>query len=214
MKYTLLPGSKIEIRHTSSLNNKKSYGFISQIEECIDEKTLVIGAPISGGKIITLQKNTEYTIFIYSSTGIYRCNAVIKNSFKNGLIQMLKIELISPLVKTQRREFFRFDCVIPFKFKINDVWEKGIIKDISGGGIRFISNSLLKTPEEIVLILPLDEHDLTIEGTLLRKEESNIELYKYQYRVSFNEIKKSDQDIIIQFIFMQQRKKVRQEKGL
>ena len=38
------------------------------------------------------------------------------------------------------------------------------------------------------------------------------ELYKNQYRVRFDNIDKADQDRIIQFIFEQQRKRVRQEK--
>ncbi|WP_341877206.1 flagellar brake protein [Defluviitalea saccharophila] len=214
MKEPLSPGLKVEIKRLSFLNNNKSQGFISQIEECVNDKILIIGAPISGGKIVPLKMNTEYMLIIYGATGMYRCNVVIKKSFKKDSIEMLEVERVTSLEKIQRREFFRLECVIPFQFKAGDTWEKGIIKDISGGGIRFITNSQLKTQGEIILRIPLDEEEITLSGKLLIKEASNTELYKYQYRVSFEDIKKSDQDTIIQYIFLQQRKQVRQYKGL
>lgn len=214
MKEPLLPGLKLEIWKINLSNNKKSKGYISQIEECIDDKTLIIGAPIYGGKIVPLKLHNKYMIVIYGTNGIYKCNVVVKNSFKKGLIEMLEVEIVSPLEKIQRREFFRLECIIPFEFKTENGWEKGIIKDISGGGIRFIANSELKDQEDIIVKIPLDEKVITLTGKLLIKEASNTELYKYQYRVSFEEIKKSDQDAIIQYIFLQQRKQVRQYKGL
>ncbi|MBZ4669253.1 MAG: uncharacterized protein JG775_2406 [Defluviitaleaceae bacterium] len=122
--------------------------------------------------------------------------------------------MVTPFEKFQRREFFRFECVIPFQFQVGDLWESGIIKDISGGGIRFITNSQLNTKENLVMRIPLEAEEILLSGKILIKEDSNTELYKYQYRVMFDDIKKNDQDAIIQYIFMQQRKQVRQYKGL
>ena len=214
MNEPIVPGLKVEIIRHSLLDKNLSRSFISQIEECVDDKTLIIAAPISGGKIVRLKINNQYNLVIYATNGYYRCNGVVKKSFRKGLIEMLEVDLVTPFEKFQRREFFRFECVIPFQFQVGDLWESGIIKDISGGGIRFITNSQLNTKENLVMRIPLEAEEIPLSGKILIKEDSNTELYKYQYRVMFDDIKKNDQDAIIQYIFMQQRKQVRQYKGL
>ena len=170
--------------------------------------------PISKGEIIPLRINNTYVLIIYAKKGIYRCKVLVKGRFKKGLIEMAKVELVTSLVKFQRREFFRFQCVISLKISKEDDWSEGITKDIGGGGIRLISNSEFEAGDEILLKLVLDQREMLILGSILTKEDSNVELYKYQYRVIFQSISKTDQDHIIQYLFTQQRKQVRQDKGL
>jgi len=214
VKKILTPGLKLEITNIETRNKKKGYGYISQIEEYVDDKTLIIGTPIVGGQIVPLRVGNQYALIIYSDTTLYRCKILIKNRLKKGLVEMLKVEIITQLEKIQRREFFRCECIIPFKYNINDSWEEGIIKDISGGGLRFITNVKLQISELIICDIPLDGQEISARGRLISREDSNTETYKYQYRVSFEELSKIEREKIIQYIFLQQRKRVQQHRGL
>jgi c-di-GMP-binding flagellar brake protein YcgR len=213
VKNIFSPGVKVEIKEYGTGDND-SYCYTSQIEEVLKKDVLVLGTPIVGGQIVPLRINRIYILYIYSSNGIYSCKVRPVRHYKKGLIELVQVEIISDLAKIQRREFFRHECVQPFKFRINENWFDGVIKDISGGGIRFISNDELEVKDHIYCRIPIENDSIEIEGIILFKEKANVELYKYQYRVKFINIVKTDQDKIVQYIFEQQRKRVRQEKGL
>jgi c-di-GMP-binding flagellar brake protein YcgR len=214
VKNVFSPGVKVEIKECTLDDNNNNYCYTSQIEEVVKKNILVLGTPIVGGQIIPLRINRDYMLIVYSNKGIYSCKIRPKRNFRKGLVELVKVEIISSLEKIQRREFFRYGCVQVFKFKLNDHWHEGIIKDISGGGIKFITNSDLEVKSKITFRIPIENDYIEVEGIILYREESNVELYKNQYRVRFDNIDKADQDRIIQFIFEQQRKRVRQEKGL
>ncbi|WP_058485174.1 flagellar brake protein [Defluviitalea phaphyphila] len=214
MKSILIPGTKLEIKYNNEIDEKKNYTFISQIEEYIDENNLIISAPIFKGEIVPLRLNKEYTLIIYGNKGLYECKIILKKRLKKENIEMVKIEIISSLIKIQRRDFFRLECVIPVEFTVNNVLNKGIIKDISGGGIKFISNIELNINDEINFNFVLNNKKMSLLGIILTKEDSNVEKYKYQYRVAFKDISEKDQECIVEFIFLEQRRIVRQNKGL
>jgi c-di-GMP-binding flagellar brake protein YcgR len=214
MKDIVKPGNKVELIPAVSLRRKEEIVYITKIEEVMDDKKLLIATPISEGQIVPIQINGRCVVTIYGSRGLFQCKVKVVDRIIKGTMRFLLVERISEYEKVQRREFFRLKSVIPFRFKKDEIWNEGIIKDISGGGIRFITNTDLDSNNEILCEIPLEEQLLSIPGIILLKEYINLELYQYQYRIQFTQLKRMQREAIIQYIFQQQRRLVQREKGL
>ncbi|MDR2940228.1 MAG: PilZ domain-containing protein, partial [Clostridiales bacterium] len=94
----------------------------------------------------------------------------------------------------------------------NVITFEGIIKDIGGGGLRFVSNEVLEEGEKIKAAIVLNTEVIIVNGKILHKQFFPKSNYKYQYRVEFIGILKTEQEVIVQFIFEQQRKILQKTK--
>jgi c-di-GMP-binding flagellar brake protein YcgR len=124
--------------------------------------------------------------------------------------------------KVQRREFFRFMCLLPIKFSVaqeagapaeNNPLYEGVIKDIGGGGVRFVSNGVVPEGATIKCVVLLNGEYLIAVAKILYKQVFPKSIYKYQYRGMFIGLLPSEQERIIQFIFNEQRKNL-QKTGI
>lgn len=100
--------------------------------------------------------------------------------------------------------------------KLDQLWIKGAITDISGGGARFSSTELHKKGEKIRIKI-----DLLLQGQL-RKMVLNADIIAssrivtrtsvYEHRVAFNDITQKDREDLIKYIFEQERKRRKSDK--
>jgi c-di-GMP-binding flagellar brake protein YcgR len=86
---------------------------------------------------------------------------------------------------------------------------QGVVKDIGGGGLAFISNESLEEYDIAKLIIKLDDDVLVAIGEILHKQYFPKSNYKYQYRAGFIGIRPSEQEKIVQFIFERQKRDIR-----
>ena len=205
-------GTKLEI----TLFRDKELGFgvahshVSQVEEVVSENVLIIHMPIAYGQYIRLSTKEKYSLLFFTSKGIVRFDAKIIEHIKVDDFNYMKVSLLSGGEKVQRRDFFRFPCLLPVKLTAaagneQEVFD-GIIKDLGGGGIRFVSNHLFSQGDRICCMMMLNDECLIEEGMLLSKEVFPEETYRFQYRVKFAKIREAEQEKIIQYIFYEQRK--------
>lgn len=99
--------------------------------------------------------------------------------------------------------------------EIRKIWYEGTITDISGGGARFISSHNHEQGETINILLDLNlDKKLNITCTII--SSINMQNIKdcYENRVKFSEISKDDRETIIKFIFAEERRQRKREKGL
>ncbi|HHX55951.1 MAG TPA: PilZ domain-containing protein [Clostridiales bacterium] len=98
---------------------------------------------------------------------------------------------------------------------------KGLVLDISGGGMRFQSKDQLKKDDFINLHFSLDTNSITkeynIQAVVIESSKSYNKIYDdknvYENRVQFMNISKEDRENIVRFIFYEQRKQRQREKG-
>lgn len=215
-------GDRLEISQKNDDQNAKSY--VSQVEHVLDKKQLVIHMPISYGQLIKLKMNQMYSMIFFTEKGIVKFDtAIIKFTQENNL-NFILIKLVSEGVKIQRREFFRFTCLLPAKFALfnnndenaddkgSEQVFNGIIKDLGGGGIRFVTNQDLEEKSKIKCVIVLDNDVFVVLGKILYKQYFPKSNYKYQYRVEFVGMINTEQEKIVQYIFDQQRKIIRTVK--
>lgn len=235
------PGDKIELQrvermkeNTTEVLNKKIYH--SKVCEILSEDRLEITMPIEKGKLIPLQVDSEYDLFFYTANGLYQCFARVVDRYKSNNIYIILVEMTSNLRKQQRREYYRFGCAL--EINARDITEeelqeamegkhtlkvqpeklnKGVIVDISGGGLRFVidqkyeENSLVNCIYNLFIDGKKKEYNLV--GKVLSVKELSNRPGVYEHRIQYININTSQREEIIRYIFQEERKNRKKENN-
>lgn len=219
---------KNQLKDEKSIESKL---FISQIYDILDEEQLRIAMPIVEGRVIPLPLNARYDVCFFTSGGLYRSRVVITDRYKEDGLYILVVELVSELKKYQRRQYFRLECTLDIQYCILEDAEaekfqeepeliqemvedkrfrEAIVLDISGGGIRFVSDEKLKQEAKLLLNLNIAaETGNNLCGVMARILSSNRIINKdnmYEQRVEYIDISGLTREMIIKFIFEQERR--------
>ena len=133
--------------------------YSSQVLDVTEDGNLIVAMPMLERRIIPIEIGQEFIATFYSRTGLLRCQVNVTERGKRGTLYYIEIEQISDVEKMQRREFFRLGCNMPLEYRVisneerrmietgtayhlneqAQEWKQGVILDLSGGGIRFVS---------------------------------------------------------------------------
>lgn len=215
-------GDRLEISQSRECKLEKTY--LSQVEKIISADEIVVHVPISYGQLVRLSMKEQYSMLFFTERGLTSFDAKIIGYSRECDLQFMTVRLLSEGERIQRREFFRFDCLLPIKFSLigqakkeeesDDVkFSDGVIKDIGGGGIRFASNESVEEKERLKCVIMLKDDCFVLIGKILYKQYYPESAYKYQYRAQFVGILASEQEKIVQYIFSEQRKLLQRNKG-
>jgi len=230
-------GNKIEFTKVSSykeydleMGREDKNVYVSQVHDIIDEDRLKIGVPIVGGRVLMIPQNVRIDVCFYTSRGLFQGRAIVVDRFKEDNIFVMVIEMISELQKYQRRQYFRLNCTMDIMFrKLNDeelaefntegkvstqispdyLYNKATALDISGGGIRFLTEKPLNKDDIIFVNLNIVygevERKYNLAGKVLEvsqaKNRSNFNECRVEYCNMSGEIREQ----IIKYIFEQER---------
>ncbi len=231
------PGDKIDINFLHQ-NNGKTYK--SSVFDFITDNELEIGMPTSEGKMVMFNIGFECQFYFYTSKGLYTCEAVITNRYKKDNFYLLSAKLKTGLKKFQRREFYRLDCLLDFVYyeisnevakmeTTEDLFEEitnpdyiekkkyARTKDLSGGGMRFSGMEQLEIGTKILIVIRLanDRVDHTfylVSNVIACERDKNMpELWITRVNFKFKDIK--DRDLIIRYVFEEDRMNRKRENG-
>ncbi len=229
------PGDKIEIKPIQRVSliegeQQEQRIYISKVNQILGEDKLEILMPIEQSRMVLLPRNIILNMVIYASNGLYQCEVKAVDRYKTGNVFLQVVELLSGIKRYQRREFYRYSCSIPvFSRSLNEeekenlVWDdtipctEGSSFDIGGGGVRFRVEQSYEKNEMILCILQLeikgDVRQIQALGKVLSvnsiKNSDGCEI-----RAQFERITHKDRELIIQYIFEDERKRRRHEAGL
>lgn len=213
---------------------KKVYS--SKVFDILSDERLEILMPYEQRKLVLLPVDSEYTMYFYVDNGIFECTARIVDRYKTSNTFILVVELLTPLRKYQRREYYRYNCVLELQTReiseeertfldspimefIQELpLEKSVIVDISGGGLRFISRQRYK--EGTLLYckynLPGNEEKKMYEiaGRVLHVVPLEKRPGYFEHRIQYHNIDNRKREEIIRYIFEQERRNRKKEKGL
>lgn len=202
-------GDKIKISRFDSKTIKHS----SQILDILSENEYIISGPIRRSVNIHVIPNTILEICYYKEEiGKFVFKAIVTDKSEKGIYK-LKIVRLNDISKIQERNFFRLPISLGVskRFKVKDKDDEMIMEemcrtsDISGGGVKISSNFKHQEKDQIMLSLNIDNKELNILGEVVRISESYSSDYNYEIGVKFININNSERDIIIKYIFEQQR---------
>ena len=186
------------------------------------ERVLSIYVPTLSGRNLRMTANQDYIISVFTNHSIIRFICVFEGYVKEDLNIFVAIRIVDTGEKIQRREFFRFTCMLAMKFSVIDYGDNeaakilhssghvkhydAIVRDIGGGGIRFITVAELAMDNSIECTILLGSTTLKANGQLLEKQYMPKSTMKYQYRALFYDLSPTVQEEIINYIFVEQRR--------
>ena len=229
----IIIGGKIDIRPINHEGKPmlKATPYASLLVNIEDEETLHIAAPIIQNKVALLHTDREYHLCFYTDMGLYQCNCIPINYYKDNKMVVIRVKLTSEPVKFQRRQFYRLECIHDVEYrmfsdeeemaaqendnveqndqKFDHIWLNGVIIDISGGGARLNSAFQHNKGDKIKIKL-----DLAIGNSLRNMELTAVVIAtdkvanrndRFEHRVQFYNISRKDRDDLIKYIFEQER---------
>ena len=231
------PGDKIEI---SQVVQEKRDGdapqvYMSKVLDIKENGNIEIAMPVERGKLVLLTLGIRYNFVFFSRGGLYRATAQIKERYKSENIYMLEVELKTQLEKFQRREFYRYPCILNISYYILTREEaelgngeaiyvriqseesepkteyNGTIIDLSGGGIKLVTREEVESGTYILLQLHLRNEEIDkqyyILGTAIAAEKVHRSGENfYEIRVKFLIHDNNIREEIIKYIFEEERK--------
>lgn len=229
-------GDKIELSriHNNDSQSFKPKVYLSQVLDYADYDKACIAMPIENGRIIPLDLGDRYQLAFYCKQGLYQCKSVITDRYRMDNIFILIVQMTSELEKLQRRQYYRLDCVSDIsickltqqeaskkKQELDIVpsrYQNAVMIDISGGGCKFNYNELIEKETRILIRFTLTLVKGMVLFELLGKviySAENIKRNKtFEHRVEFIDMAEEDREQIVRFIFDEERKRRRKEKGL
>ena len=205
--------------------------YASQVFEIRNDNILRVSMPIEHGRIIPLSKGKKFDAFFYTAKGLYQCRVIIIDRFKINNIYMMDIELLTEPVKYQRRQYYRLELNIPVRYMQITETESNVMAneeelperlgnlseyhtgdtiDISGGGLRFTGDTLVEKGNKLAVVFDID-YEGNIERYLLAADvimSFAIPQHHgmYEHRVEFKDISKENREMLIKYIFQEERK--------
>lgn len=212
----------------------------SQFLDILDDGKLKLSMPIEGGKVLLLPIGGNFEMFFYTEKGIFRCIGKISDRYKEGNIYLLVVEILTHLEKFQRREYFRLLCTLDTcYYKLSESKKdmeskrkivayqsdepiledesgekikcsKGTIVDISGGGVRIVSEERLEKATYIRFKYNIKRNytifEFDLVGLVLSSEGIMNKIGQYEHRIKYHNIKREDREAIVKYIFDEERK--------
>ncbi len=198
--------------------------------------------PSENGQIRLLPLGLRYELVFYTKSGLYRGYGEVKERYKTDNRFMLRVAFHTPLNKYQRREYYRLNCAMEAAFYIinkeiamlehTDEIETALreseeaagekmsayVRDISGGGMRFVTDVELPEDSYILVYIRLGEKAqdavYPIAGRVISSGKvEDVTPAKYEQRVEFILKDSRVREDIIRFIFKEERKARRNRKG-
>lgn len=231
------PGDKIDIKYIHQNNGRT---FKSAVYDIFDDGKFEISIPTESGKLILFQNGTVLQFYFYAKGGIYTCEVEIKDRYKRGNFPLFLAEIKTPLKKYQRREYFRFNCLIDFTYyKISEsvanlkttrellievskdeyIGEERLArtKDLSGGGMQFIVSEPIEIGTKLLVSLPLsnDKVDRTFDLVTEVVKCFPVENLKDRWivRGKFHYKNIRERELVVQYVFEEDRMLRKKENG-
>lgn len=228
----VLAGDKVELRASDHLFAKEEEEsgktYTTRVYDVLSEDRLEIVMPMEKTKLILLPIDGEYDITFYTTSGLFQCYARIVDRYKSNNVYVLAFELTSNLRKQQRREYYRFSCVMDMRSRdlkneeVNSLktarpiivqglpLRRSIICDISGGGMRFITNTLYDVESYVYCTFSLEisgkSKDYDVVGKVLYAKEVDNRPGEYEHRIQYEGLGRDAREEIIKYIFEEERR--------
>ena len=242
MKNILKAGDRIQISSLKkNLAGEQGPVLMSRIADFEDSGELIVEMPMHQGKIILLSLGARYEFVFYTKRGPYRGTCQVVDRYKEENNFLVKVELKNGLHKFQRREYFRLECsleMITYDLTSDEAknlsqeqldklirepdvimtMAKAVIVDISGGGLRFISEKKFEDGDYAAVQLKLanDNIDLDILTpiSIIACRQAAPYMERYEARGEFMHLDTELREMIIKYIFDEERKIRRKDMGI
>lgn len=219
-------GDKVDIRRIRRASEDERVPvYLSQVVEIAGAVDLKISMPTEGTRQVPLSAGEVFECCFYTRKGLYQADFQVTDRFMEGNLPVIMMRIQRPLKKVQRREYYRYSCTLPMKYRAadeeekltdeelkNQEWKNGVVLDLSGGGLRFVvEDNLIKDQlYQFSLVLKVKEKlkNYLLYGNLIYTGSMPSNPRLHEGRIQFAYMDESVRDEIISYIFAEERKKI------
>lgn len=228
----LRPGERVDMELIPAFgeaeNEEEKKYYITKIYDIPGEDHVDVLMPMEKTKLLLLEVDMEFQVFFYGRKGIYTCTARVDERYREEQFVVASLELTSELKKQQRREYYRYSCVIGMNTrqltdeeteryettKNSDLFDlpedKSVIVDISGGGIRFVTPAAYEKGKLVYcrFLLRVGDQQKTYSCVVkvLNSQPVGNHTKNVEYRGEFRYLDDRERESIIHFIFEEERR--------
>ena len=227
------PGNRVELKATGKIwmdeDARTRQIYMSKVMDVTSDDRIEVLMPYEKGRLVLLPVDGEYSLCFYSPKGLFQCFSRIVDRYRSDNMYILVLDLTSELQKLQRREYYRFSCALELKSRLcsreeleayemnrrylvdpGEGLQKSVVVDISGGGLRFVSNFRYEEGNTIYCAyrLPGNANDKEYEMicNVLKVSELESRPGLFEHRIQYIYIDETSREDIIHFIFEEERK--------
>jgi c-di-GMP-binding flagellar brake protein YcgR len=213
----LKSGARVQIQRPQDSPNS---GFMCKIEMLLAEKReVLIHSPVENNKPVELKINAPLMLRLLTDHAIFRFKATMLRIEEVEGFDVIRLRIENDGEKIQRRSAFRFNCAIPSTFSViytsgqKSEQGMGLIVDLSTGGAKIFTDSLLQPGNLLSISITLGEGLIVAFGDVRTKTElPQGAKFSYQYGVRFAMMPESDSEIIIRHMYKAQREDLKKAR--
>jgi c-di-GMP-binding flagellar brake protein YcgR len=214
--------------------------FETEVLDITEEGNIAVAIPTRKTKTVLFPFDVVFVFTFFTKSGIYKCEIEIINRYKIQNLSFMVLSEKTRIKKIQRREYYRLACTLDMNYYLltqeestlnsaeeifNSMRENGIdrlrerkatIVDISGGGLRFASKEQVGRENYILINVALCTGEMEKEFYIVAKV---IASYKnsndhdiYNQRVEFIFKDNKIRDVIIRYVYQEQRRSRKKKK--
>ncbi|RQD67775.1 MAG: hypothetical protein D5S00_09735 [Tindallia sp. MSAO_Bac2] len=204
MNHLLSAGDKVDIEIENKNNPVDSKVLYSQVLE-LAEDSFYISVPMTKGFEYPLRTNQKLNIIFFNDKGVYTFRGECRGKVKIENLDAYEIVRLSEPKKKQRREFFRLKYMIKVSLKSleKDTIANALTLDLSGGGLKVLTDRSFYVGEKIEATLFLEEGDVTVASVVVRAHKRS-EDKRFELGIKFHDIGEQNRNKIVAFIFQKQ----------
>ena len=213
----LQTGTRFEFEFWDNTGEKAGITYVSQLLEPAMDMDMVISTPISEARLVFVPLNGKVRLtFFHRKYSLLSFVAVVEAKESRGNISILKVKALSQPEKIQRRKHYRLDCLLGSELRIMTGLPdnapgtgsvKASVKNISGSGASVVTDANIPAKAILELFVSLSPSTVVRALSIVMRSKT-VEVKKsvsYELGLNFTEISPKDQDLIIKYVFEQQR---------
>ena len=213
-------GTKLKLEVYDENNQKVDQAFVSQFDYAEGNEYVILNAPLHGGAVYPIHVESFMQVLFSEEDRLYCFSAKVTERFIIKGVHFIKAKVLGETKIIQRRGDYRLKCNLPIEFRkirldglefkiVNEQFITTKVINISGGGVCVLLNEEIEVDNHLECVLNLESNcNVRFIGKIVRieKNEQNNENYIYRAGLAYDIIDSKYKEVIIKFIFKQQRK--------
>lgn len=210
MKQILKVGQSVEIK---KFGEEKSLKYKVKIHEIVSDKEVVIEVPIVGSNALAMRSGTFYDMIFFEEASMYVQKVGVVNRFLSGTIVCARLVFHGEPKKFNRRQYFRLPVLVDGHSRGGrNPFSPMTTTNLSAGGIRFVTLEKYSANQYIQIRITLGSAVLDLVCKVVHCSLVQDSIRRYDVRAKFEKISTREEDLILKFLFEQQRSM--KQKGL
>ncbi|GHU60527.1 flagellar protein [Clostridia bacterium] len=214
------PGTKLVLGLYSQKNSDQSLELYSTFEADEDDGNFVVAAPFYMSAYYPVSIGELLFLSFSDDNAKYDLQGTVTGRFKMDGLAYLRVQRLTEIVRTQRREDFRLEVVFDLELERSLEEDDGRLSthsvrartiDLSGGGSAMWCDEYIPEGEKLLCGIPLEDRGgLTFVDSEIRwsRRSDKDSVYKYFIGVKFLHKSSAGKEKIVKFIFGLQRKRM------